>query len=75
MICIAVSPAAFDPVAATFPVGRVVYEPERNAKGERLIWVERLALDKLDALRALSESYSDVILRHVKRYVRLVLSQ
>jgi hypothetical protein len=46
-------------VAANSPLGRVVYEPERNAKGEPVTWVERLALDKLDALRALSESYSD----------------
>jgi hypothetical protein len=65
MVCIAASPAAFEAVAATSPLVRVVYEIERNAKGERLIWVERLALDKLDAQRALSKSYSDVILRLV----------
>ena len=65
MVRIAVSQAAFKAVAANSPLGRVVYDPERNAKGERLIWVERLALDKLDAQRALTESYSDVILRLV----------
>jgi hypothetical protein len=31
-----------------------------------VIWVERLALDKLDALRASSESYSDAILQLVE---------
>jgi hypothetical protein len=31
-----------------------------------VIWVERLALDKLDALRASGESYSDAILRLVE---------
>ena len=66
MVRIAVSQAAFKAVAANSRLGRVVYEPERNAKGEPVIWVERLALDKLDALRALSESYSDAILRLVE---------
>jgi hypothetical protein len=66
MVRIAVSQAAFEAVATIFPFGRVVYEPERNARGERLIWVERRALDKLDGVRALSESYSDVILRLVE---------
>ena len=58
-------------VAANSPLGRVVYEPERDAKGEPVTWVERLALDKLDALRASSESYSDGRAGRV----RLVLSQ
>jgi hypothetical protein len=66
MVRIAVCQAAFEAVAA-MPFGRVVYEPGLNAKGERLIWVELLALNKLDALRALSDSYSDVILRLVER--------
>jgi hypothetical protein len=60
MVRIAVCQAAFEAVAAML-LGRVVYEPGLNAKGERL------ALNKLDALRALSESYSDVILRLVER--------
>ena len=47
-------------------LGRVVYEPQRNARGEPAIWVERLALDKLDALRASTESYSDAILQLVE---------
>ena len=62
MIHIAVTEAAFHAVAA-LPLGRVVYEPRLNAQGERLIWVERIALDKLDAMRGADESYSDVILR------------
>ena len=65
MIRIAVSQAAFEGVAA-IRLGRIVYEPEPNPKGERLIWVERRALDRLEALRALSEGYSDVILRLVE---------
>jgi hypothetical protein len=66
MVRIAVSQAALEAVAA-MRLGRVVYEPMLNAKGERLIWVEWLALNKLDALRARSETYSDVILRRVER--------
>ena len=65
MIRIAVTEAAFHAVAA-LPLGRVVYEPRLNAQGERLIWVERIALDKLDAMRGADESYSDVILRLVE---------
>jgi hypothetical protein len=34
-----------------------------NEKGERLIWLPRLVLDRLNHLRGPSESYSDVILR------------
>ena len=62
MVLIAVSQAAFEAVA-TAPLGRIVYEPERNAHGQRVIWVERLALNKLAAQRRSGESYSDVILR------------
>jgi hypothetical protein len=48
------------------PLGSVEYEPEANARGERLIWVERIALDKLTQLRGPGESYSDVVLRLVE---------
>jgi hypothetical protein len=43
-------------LVATLPLGTVAYEPETNAKGERLIWP-----DKLDPLRKPGETYSDVI--------------
>jgi hypothetical protein len=65
MVRITVSQAAFEAVAAALPLGRVVYEPLLNAQGERLIWVEQFALDRLAVLRGPSESYSDVILRLV----------
>ena len=38
----------------------VANEPEPNAKGERLIWLEEIWLNKLDAMRQPSESDSDV---------------
>jgi hypothetical protein len=63
MIRIAITQAAFDAICATLPLGSVAYEAETNAKGERLIWLERLWADKLGAMRGPGESYSDVILR------------
>jgi hypothetical protein len=37
MIRIAIRQAAFDAIAATIPVGSVLYEAEASAKGGRLI--------------------------------------
>ena len=42
---------------------RLGYEPEINAKGGRLIWLEARVVDRLTALRGPGESYSDVIVR------------
>jgi hypothetical protein len=66
MVRIAISTEAFEAIAATLPLGSVGYEPQLNAKGERLIWVERPLLDRLAAMRGRGESYSDVILRLVE---------
>jgi hypothetical protein len=63
MIRIAITPAAFSALAATLPLGSVAYEPELNAKGERLVWLEPPVIDRLTAMRQPSESYSDVIMR------------
>jgi hypothetical protein len=41
MIRIAVSPAA------SLPSGSVGYEPQTNAKGERLVWLESAVVDRL----------------------------
>jgi hypothetical protein len=58
MIRIAISPQAFEAAAASLPHGSVAYEAELTARGERLIWVEATAVDRLADLRG--ESYSDV---------------
>jgi hypothetical protein len=63
MVRIAISQAAFDAIAATLPLGSMGYENETNEKGERLIWLERRWLDRLNSHRRAGESYSDVILR------------
>lgn len=39
MIRIAITPAAFDAIAATLPLGSVRYETEPNERGERYIWL------------------------------------
>jgi hypothetical protein len=66
LIRIAVTPAAFEAIAATLPLGSVGYEPQTNAKGERMIWLEASVVDRLMAMRGPGESYSDVILRLVE---------
>jgi hypothetical protein len=63
MVRIAITQAAFDAIVATLPVGSTGYENKVNEKGERLIWLERRMLDKLNSYRRAGESYSDVILR------------
>jgi hypothetical protein len=63
MVRIAIPQAAFDAIAATLPLGSTGYENAVNEKGERLIWIERRMLDKLNSYRRAGESYSDVILR------------
>ena len=40
MIRIAITPATFEAIAATLPLGSVGYEAQLNAKGERLVWLE-----------------------------------
>ena len=59
-------PGGFDAIAATLPLCSVGYEPQLNAKGERLIWLEAAVADCLMAMRGPAESYSDVILRLVE---------
>jgi len=63
LIRIAITPAAFEAIAATLPLGSVGFEPELSAKGQRLIWLEAAVLERLRAMRRPGESYSDVILR------------
>jgi len=70
MICISNTPAAFDAIAATLPLGSVGYEPSLSASGERLIWIEAAVADRLKAMREPGESYSDVIVRLVELEAR-----
>jgi len=51
MIRIAISPAAFDAICATLPVGSVAVEAEASGRGERLIWLEDAMADRLGAMQ------------------------
>jgi hypothetical protein len=62
MIRIAITEAAFAAVAATLSLARGC-EPEVDATGERLLWVDQAVADRLSAIRGPGESYSDLILR------------
>ena len=62
MIRIAITPAAYEAIAATLP-GNVGVEPRRASNGDYLLWLEPRFVDRLAAMRGPGESYSDVILR------------
>ena len=63
MIRIAITPAAFEAIAKTLPLGSVGSENQVNEKGERLIWLDPAVVNRLRAMRGPGESYSDVIQR------------
>jgi hypothetical protein len=63
VVRIAITAEAYLAICATLPLGSAMVEPEVDAKGERRIWLEPAAVDKLARLRGPGESYSDVILR------------
>jgi hypothetical protein len=63
MIRIAITPAAFQAIAATLPLGSVGYENGSSETGERYVWLAPAVVDRLRAMRGPGESYWDVILR------------
>ena len=54
MTRIAITVEAYQALVATLPLGSVAYEPESNAKGERVIWLREVWLSKLNAMRKTS---------------------
>jgi len=63
MVRITISVEAFEAIARTLPLGSVGYEAEANERGEKLVWLDEVWVDRLGAMRGPGESYSDVILR------------
>jgi hypothetical protein len=63
VIRITITADAYLAICATLPLGSVIFEPEVDAKGERQIWLEPAAVDKLARLRGPREGLSDVIVR------------
>jgi hypothetical protein len=62
MIQIATTQAAFEAIASAIPLGSVAFEPQVNERGERLIWLDRVVIDRLRTTRGTGRSYSDLIL-------------
>jgi hypothetical protein len=63
VIRIAVSRRAYRAIKATLPEGSVVYPPERNARGQYLLWLNDAEANRLAALRRTGESYSEAVIR------------
>ena len=63
LAALAITQAAFEAIASTLPLGSVAYDNEVTAKGERYVWLDPHAVNRLKAMRGAGESYSDVILR------------
>ena len=70
MIRIAVSPRAYRAIKASLPAGSVVYPPERNDRGQYLLWLNDAEANRLAALRRYGESYSDAVIRMAKEPAR-----
>jgi hypothetical protein len=61
---IAVSAHAYRAINATLPAGSTVYPPERNDRGQYLLWLSEADANRLAALRRRGESYSDAVSNH-----------
>jgi hypothetical protein len=65
MVRRAITQAAFDAIVSTMNLGNVGFENEVNDQGERLIWLDRAMVQRLNHLRDPSETLSNVIPRFV----------
>ena len=65
MIRIAITPAAFEAIAATLPLGSVSDENALNERGERYVWLPPNVVDRLKAMRRPGETFSDAVFRLV----------
>ena len=60
VIRIPITAEAYEAIATTLPLGSVGYEAKVAASGERSIWVERSALDRLELVVRLALLDTDV---------------
>jgi hypothetical protein len=70
VIRIAVSARAYRAIKATLPAGSAVYPPERNGRGEYLLWLTEAGANRLAILRRRGESYSDAVIRMAKEVAK-----
>jgi hypothetical protein len=68
VIKIAITVEAFEAIERTLPLGTVGVEREANERGEREIWLDEGALNRLRLMGGAGESDSDVILRLAADY-------
>ena len=66
MIPIAVSPRAYRAIKASLPAGSTVYPPERNDRGQYLLWLNDAEANRLATLRRYGKSYSEAVIRLAK---------
>ena len=71
MICITITAEAYAAIKATLPADTQTWPTSPADQGDVIIWLDQATIDRLDALRALGEGYSDVILRLGDRGRRL----
>jgi hypothetical protein len=63
MIRIALSQAAYEAIERTLALGSVGYEAQRSDTGKVFIWLDRWAMNRLEAERLRGEDLSDTIIR------------
>ena len=63
MICITVTAEAYAAIKATLPPDTQTWPTCPADQGDVIIWLDQATIDRLDALRAAGDSYSDVIIR------------
>jgi hypothetical protein len=66
MIRIAVSAEAYFAIRASLPEGAIIYPPDRERRGQYLLWLTASEAARLSAFRLPGESFSDAILRLVE---------
>ena len=54
---------AYRAIKAALPPGSKIYPPERNAKGQYLLWLTEAEANRLASLRRPRESYSEAVIR------------
>ena len=63
MIGITVTAEAYAAIKATLPADTQTWPTSPADQGDVIIWLDQATVDRLDALRAPSESYGDAIIR------------
>lgn len=67
MVRVGITPAAFEAICSTLPLGGSLdFEAATSEHGEPIIWVDAAVVDRLSAVPAAAETISDAIIRGVE---------